>query len=69
MNMKNATILLIFLLCVLGLILGIYYTETSESDAGPDDYDEVIHEDSNGTITIDLVLKEKDESQLSEFFT
>ena len=69
MDMKNATILLIFLLCILGLIVGVYYTEASESTINPNDYEEVIHEDSNGTITIDFVLKEKSESDLSKFFT
>ena len=69
MDMKNTTILLIFLLCVLGLIIGVYYTEVSESTQNLDDYEEVIHEDSNGTITINLVLKEKNESDLSKFFT
>ena len=69
MDMKNATILLIFLLCVLGLIVGVYYTEASESTINPNDYEEVIHEDPNGTITIDFVLKEKSESDLSKFFT
>lgn len=69
MDMKNATILLIFLLCVLGLIIGVYYTEASESTINPNDYEEVIHEDSNGTITINFVLKEKNESDLSKFFT
>lgn len=69
MDLKNTTILLIFLLCILGLIVGVYYTEASESAVNPDDYDEVIHEDSNGTITINLVLKENNESDLSKFFT
>ena len=69
MNMKNATILLIFLLCILGLIVGIYYTDDSESNANLDDYDEVIYEDSNGTITISLELNEKKESDLNKFFT
>lgn len=69
MDMKNTTILLIFLLCVLGLIIGVYYTEVSESTQNLDDYEEVIHEDSNGTITINFVLKEKNESDLSKFFT
>ena len=68
MDMKNTTILLIILLCILGLIMGVYYTEASESTVNPDDYDEVIHEDSNGTITIKLQLKEN-ESSLNGFFT
>ena len=69
MDMKNTTILLIFLLCVLGLIIGVYYTEASESTLDLDNYEEAIHEDSNGTITINFVLKEKSESYLSKFFT
>jgi len=66
MDMKNATILLMILLCVLGLIIGAYYTEASESAESPDDYEEAIHEDSNGTITIDPELKE---NALHDFFT
>lgn len=69
MDMKNTTILLIFLLCVLGLIVGVYYTEASESNVNLNDNEEVIHEDSNGTITIQTVSKEKNESDLSKFFT
>ena len=62
MDMKNTAILLIFLLCILGLITGAYLTETSDSSINPDDYEEVVHENSNGTITIELVLKEKNET-------
>lgn len=69
MDMKNTTILLIFLLCVLGLIIGVYYTEASESTINLDDYEEVIHEDSNGTITINFQLKENNVSNLGKFFT
>ena len=61
MDMKNTAIILMFLLCILGLIVGVYYTNASESAASPDDYEEVIHEDPNGTITIDLVLNENDD--------
>ena len=67
MDLKNATILLIFTLCVLGLIIGVYYTEASESTVNPSDYDEVVHTDSNGTITIDLELKEKNQNTLNKF--
>lgn len=67
--MKNATILLIFLLCILGLIAGVYYTNTSDSSLNADEYEESVHEDSNGTITIELVLKEKNENGLDKFFT
>lgn len=69
MDMKNATILLMILLCILGLIIGVYYTEASDSAESPDDYEEVLHEDSNGTVTIDFELKEKNENALDNFFT
>ena len=54
MNMKNTAILLIFLLCVLGLMMGVYFTESSEPTLNISDYDEIIQEDSNGKITIHL---------------
>lgn len=69
MNMKNAAILLIFLLCILGLIIGVYYTETDESSAGQNKNKEVIHEDSSGTITISLEPTAKNESGPSKYFT
>lgn len=69
MDMKNAAILLMFLLCILGLMVGVHYSQTSDSTINPDDYDEVIHEDSNGTITIELELKEKNEIGLDKLFT
>ncbi len=68
MDMKNTAILLIFLLCILGLITGVYLSEASESNVNLDDYEEVVHEDTNGTITIDLVLKEKNESSINKLF-
>jgi hypothetical protein len=68
MDMKNTAILLIFLLCVLGLAAGVYYTEANESAQDIVDYDEVIHEDSNGTITISIEPKNSIESKLSGFF-
>ena len=61
MNMKNTTILLIFLLCILGLMIGVYQTEVNDSSANLVNHEEVINEDSNGTITIHLELKEKNE--------
>jgi hypothetical protein len=67
--MKNTTILLIFLLCILGLMIGVYQTEVNDSSANLVNHEEVINEDSNGTITIHLELKEKNESDLIKFFT
>lgn len=64
MDMKNTTILLMLLLCILGLMAGVHFTEDGQSAASLDGYDEVVHEDSNGTITISLELNEKNESDL-----
>ena len=58
MDMKNTTILLIFLLCIIGLIAGIYYNEASDSTATLNSFEEVVHEDPNGTITIQMEVKE-----------
>ena len=65
--MKNALIILIFLLSFLGLIIGVYYTEDIISDGSDDDVTEVIHEYDNGTIIISLE-KEKN-NDLTRFFT
>ncbi len=67
MNMKNTVILLIFLLSVLGLIIGVCYTEDISSDNTQDNDLSEVNEDSNGVLTIALEKKEKIE--LSEFFT
>ena len=69
MNMKNTTILLIFLLCILGLMIGVYQTEVNDSSANLVNHEEVINEDSNGIINIHLEIKEKNESDLIKFFT
>lgn len=67
MDLKNTTILLIFLMCILGLLVGVYYTETTEPTMKTIEYEETVHEDSAGTITIELEAKET--SSLSKFFT
>lgn len=69
MDTKNAAILLMFLLCILGLMVGVYYTNTSDNTQSLDGYEEVIHEDSNGTIIISLELTEKNESAFDKLFT
>ncbi|WP_407410202.1 hypothetical protein [Methanobrevibacter sp.] len=69
MDMKNTTILLIFLLCVLGLMIGVYQTEGSNDAVNLDNYEEVVLEDSNGTIIIQLEPIEKTESFLNRLFT
>ena len=68
MDTKNAAILLLLMLCILGLAIGAYYTEAGESAAEPDGYNEVVYEDTNGTITISLELKEKNETFMDKIF-
>ncbi|MDO5860219.1 hypothetical protein [Methanobrevibacter sp.] len=55
MDMKNTAILLMLLLCILGLIVGVYYTDASEADLNTDDYNDIIIDDAEETITIDLL--------------
>jgi hypothetical protein len=50
-------------------MIGVYQTEVNDSSANLVNHEEVINEDSNGTITIHLELKEKNESDLIKFFT
>ncbi|MBQ8017902.1 MAG: hypothetical protein IJ258_07320 [Methanobrevibacter sp.] len=67
MNMKNTVILLIFLLSVLGLIIGVYYSEDISSDNSQEDSLGEVSEDSSGVLAITLEKKEKNE--LSDFLT
>lgn len=46
MNMKNIVVLLIFLLAVLGLIIGVCYTEEVNNDNSPDSDIDSLSEDS-----------------------
>lgn len=67
MNMKNATIILIFLLCILGLIIGVYCTESSESVDYADEYESTVHVEQNGTITIHVEKKDNPGNSLVNF--
>ena len=58
MDMKNTVILLIFLLSILGLIVGVCYTEDSSSDSFHKNHFERVYEDSDGVLTITLEKKE-----------
>lgn len=69
MNMKNTVILLILLLSILGLIMGVYYTEDVGSDSTPQNSWERIYDDADGIMTITLKGNEKNESFLDNFFT
>ncbi len=67
MNMKNTVILLIFLLSVLGLILGVYYTSDVSSDNSQDSDADSISMDDDSDLTI---TPENNESNaLDRFFT
>lgn len=68
MNMKDTVILLIFLLSVLGLIMGIYYTEDINGDKSHGGNWERLYEDSDGIMTITLEKKEQ-KNDLSWLFT
>lgn len=67
MNMKNTVILLIFLLSVLGLIIGVHYTEDVNSDDSLNNDFDSINEDTDNDITV--TLEKKENIDLSEFLT
>ena len=67
MNMKNTVILLIFLLSILGLIIGIYYSEDISSENPHKSNYERVYEDSNDVLTI--TLEKKENNDLSKYFT
>lgn len=58
MDMKNAAILLIFALAILGLVVGVYYTEDVDSENSHDSDLKRIYEDNDGVLNVKLV-KEK----------
>ncbi len=57
MNMKNTVILLIFLLSIVGLIIGIHYTENIDSANSHDLHWKRIYEDKDGVLTVTLEKK------------
>lgn len=65
MNMKDTAIILIFLLAVLGLIIGVYYSESADSNENAINNEEVVYEDSNGIISITIEPEEKKENLLN----
>lgn len=67
MNMKNTVILLIFLLSVLGLILGVYYTSDVSSDNSQDSDADPISMDDDSDLTI--TLENNESNVLDRFFT
>ena len=56
--MKNTVILLIFLLSILGLIMGVHFTEDTNSTATQDNNSDSIKQDSNSSITFTITNNE-----------
>lgn len=67
MNLKNTTILLILLLAIMGLLIGIYYTEADNIEKTSENSEDTLFEDSNDIITINVQPKGKNESVLDNF--
>lgn len=67
MNMKNTVILLIFLLSVLGLILGVYYTSDVSSDNSQDSDADSVSMDDDSDLAI--ATEHNENNGLDRFFT
>ncbi|WP_458455108.1 hypothetical protein [Methanobrevibacter sp.] len=67
MNLKNTVILLIFLLSILGLIIGIYYSEDIKTDSHHANQWERIYEEDSSVLTV--TLEKKENNDLSKYFT
>ena len=67
MNMKNTVILLIFLLSILGLIIGVYCTEDINDNYSPDNDFDSVNEDLNSIMTI--TLTDNENNVLTNIFT
>lgn len=61
MNIKDTIILLIFLLSVLGLLIGVYYTEDVGSENTHESRYEKFYEDDGSVLTITLEKKENND--------
>ena len=68
MNLKNTVILLLFLICILGLIIGVYYTELDESTQKVTKYEKTVTEE-NGIVQISIDKIEHDEKTVNAIFT
>lgn len=67
MNMKNTVILLIFLLSILGLILGVHYTENITNNDTQDNDLNSIDLDNDSDLTI--AMEKNEDTGLDQFFT
>ena len=68
MNLKNTVILLLFLICILGLIIGVYYTALDESTQKVTKYEKTVTEE-NGIVQISIDKIEHDEKTVNAIFT
>lgn len=60
MDLKNTAILFMFLLCILGLIMGACVTDDNGNFKSPDDDEKVINHDLNESKTIKIIIKENE---------
>ncbi|WP_458406289.1 hypothetical protein [Methanobrevibacter sp.] len=67
MNLKNTVILLIFLLSILGLIIGIYYSEDIKTDNSHTSQWKRTYEEYDSVLTV--TLEKKENNDLSKYFT
>ena len=61
MNLKDTLILLIFLLSVLGLIIGVYYTADATSENSHGSNFERLHEENGSVLTVSWEKKDNDD--------
>ena len=67
MDMKNTVILLIFLISILGLLLGVYCTDDSATATDHHNNFERIYENANSILTI--TLEKKENNNINDNFT
>ena len=67
MTIKDTTILLIFLLSILGLLLGVYISDDANDDNSYDNNSKIINEYKNGSRTI--FNENKNSDDLNRFFS
>ena len=67
MNLKDTMILLIFLLAIVGLIVGIYYSEDVSSESTHHSSHKRVYEEENGVLTV--TLEKKNDNNYIGFLT
>jgi len=67
MNLKDTMILLIFLLAIVGLIVGIYYSEDVSSESSHHSSHKRIYEEENGVLTV--TLEKNNDNDYNRFLT